>query len=368
MSAPSGPVSGEGTATPGRVMVAMSGGVDSAVAALLCQRAGHEVVGVTLKLWGGQSDRGCCSVADVDDARRVADRLGIEHHVFNFAEQFSASVVEPYIDAHRQGITPNPCIECNRHLKFDALTRRARTLGFDLVATGHHARIIRRDHHWRLARGADAAKDQSYVLYMLDQPTLAGTLFPVGTMAKSEVRRLAAEAGLRSANKPDSQDVCFIAGEPGQARRTFLADRLALRPAVVVDQAGVTVGATAGVQLVTIGQRRGLGLGGGAAPRYVLDVDHRRDTVTVGPREALLESTVHLDGFAPADAELPPSPTGRVLVQCSAHGPARPATIEGRTLIWEEPQIRVAPGQSVVFYDPAAPDEVLGGALVAPSR
>ena len=359
------------TVTPRRVMVAMSGGVDSSVAALLCQQAGHEVVGVTLKLWGGHSDRGCCSVADVEDARRVADRLGIEHHVFNFAEQFSTAVVEPYVAAHRDGITPNPCIECNRHVKFDALTRRARALGFDMVATGHHARITQRKGVWRLARGADGAKDQSYVLYMLDQAALAGTLFPVGTLAKSEVRRLAAQAGLRIAAKPDSQDVCFIAGEPGQARRAFLADRLALRPAVVVDQTGSVVGRADGVQLVTIGQRRGLGLGGGAAARYVLDIDHGRDTVTVGPREALLVPTLDLRQFAPAGfaADGDPSaavPAGPVLVQCSAHGPVRPATIEGRTLVWDQPQVRVAPGQSVVFYDPAAPDEVLGGALVAP--
>ncbi len=363
------------TVTPRRVMVAMSGGVDSSVAALLCQQAGHEVVGVTLKLWGGHSDRGCCSVADVEDARRVADRLGIEHHVFNFAEQFSASVVEPYVDAHRQGITPNPCIECNRHVKFDALTSRARALGFDAVATGHHARITQRNQRWRLARGADGAKDQSYVLYMLNQATLAATLFPVGTLTKTEVRRLAVAAGLRSAAKPDSQDVCFIAGEPGQARSAFLADRLDLAPAVVVDQTGAAVGKAEGVQLVTIGQRRGLGLGGGAAARYVLDVDHVRNTVTVGPREALLVRTLTLDNFAPAtdDGGVAggggggSAVAGRVLVQCSAHGPVRAGRLAGTTLVWDQPQIRVAPGQSVVFYDPEAPDEVLGGALVVAS-
>ncbi len=347
---------------PARVMVAMSGGVDSSVSAALCVAAGHEVVGVTLKLWGGVTDKGCCSVADVDDARRVADQLGIDHHVFNYADEFSAHVVDPYLSAHGQGTTPNPCIECNRHIKFDLLHHRAMALGFDAVATGHHARVRRNgEGQWRLARGVDVAKDQSYVLYMVTQEVLATTMFPVGELTKDEVRQRAATTGLRTAAKPDSQDVCFIAGNPARARQTFLGERIALRPARVVDQAGQQLSTVTAVELVTIGQRRGLGLAGGAAARYVVDIDHQTATVTVGDRAALRRDRLEFQAVAPSGTYL----HGPVLVQCSAHGHIQAGRIEGSTLFWDQPQPRVAPGQSVVFYDPAAPDEVLGGAVVA---
>ncbi len=219
-----------------RVLVAMSGGVDSSVAAALLLEAGHEVVGVTLKLWGGESDRGCCSVADVDDARSVARRLGIDHHVFNFGDDFEAHVVAPYVEAHAAGRTPNPCIECNRHLKFDRLLRRADALGFDAVATGHHARVV----DDRVARGADAAKDQSYVLHMLGPDQLRRIRFPVGEMTKDQVRDHAARLGLATADKPDSQDVCFITATGG--RETFLGSRIPMRPGTVVDRSGAPVG------------------------------------------------------------------------------------------------------------------------------
>ena len=345
-----------------RVLVAMSGGVDSSVAAARCLHDGHEVVGVTLKLWGGPTDRGCCSVADVDDARRVADQLGIDHHVFNYAEEFESSVVAPYLDAHAGGLTPNPCIECNRHVKFDALHRRARILGFDALATGHHARRVQRpDGSFRVARGAVRAKDQSYVLYMLGDDVLATTLFPVGDLHKDEVRRQAAALGLRTAAKADSQDVCFIAGDRATARRSFLGDRIPLRPGRVVDRDGVTVGEVPAVQLVTIGQRKGLGLAGGTAARYVVDVDHEAAVVVVGDRRDLLEESLPLHQVTPPGRVI----EGRVLAQCSAHGEVRPATFDGATLRWDEPVRRVAPGQSVVLYDPDRPDEVIGGGLVA---
>ena len=212
-----------------RVLVAMSGGVDSSVAAALLLEAGHDVVGVTLKLWGGDADKGCCSVADVDDARTVAARLGIEHHVFNFGDDFDAHVVAPYLADHAAGRTPNPCIECNRHLKFDRLLRRADALGFEAVATGHHARIVPQpDGTHRVARGADPAKDQSYVVHMLDERARARVRFPVGHLTKDQVRAAAARAGLVTADKPDSQDVCFITATGG--REAFLGDRIALRP------------------------------------------------------------------------------------------------------------------------------------------
>jgi tRNA-specific 2-thiouridylase len=350
-----------------RVLVAMSGGVDSSVAAALLAADGHHVVGVTLKLWGGPSDQGCCSVADVDDARRVADHLGIDHHTFNYTDAFDAAVVGPYVDAHAAGRTPNPCIECNRHVKFDLLHRRAVALGFDVVATGHHARVVRRgDGTWRVGRGADAAKDQSYVLYMLDQAALARTAFPVGGLTKDDVRATAARLGLRTAAKPDSQDVCFIGGTGGRAE--FLADRVPLTPGRLVDVDGNVVGAVPAVQLVTIGQRKGLGLSGGPAARYVVDIDRAAATVTVGP-PALL----HVGGQRLAEVVWASAPVvGDVMAQCSAHGPALPASFDGERLLWRDPQRRVAAGQSVVFYDPAAPDEVLGGGIasddVVPAR
>src|SRR5262249_1955210 len=188
--------------TAPRVLVAMSGGVDSSVAAALLLERGYDVTGVTLKLWGGDSDSGCCSVSDVEDARRVAAQLDIPHYVFNFTDDFAANVVDPYVAAYASGSTPNPCVECNRNIKFGKLLERARALGIDLVATGHHARVRERDGHFELVRGADRAKDQSYVLYMLTQRELSRVVFPVGDLTKAEVRAHAARLGLRTAAKP----------------------------------------------------------------------------------------------------------------------------------------------------------------------
>lgn len=336
----------------------MSGGVDSSVAAALLLEAGHRVVGVTMKLWGGDSDSGCCSVSDVDDARRVAQQLGIEHHVFNFGDDFDAHVVRPYVDAHAAGRTPNPCIECNRHLKFDRLVRRASMLGIELVATGHHARRVQvADGTWRVARSADREKDQSYVLHMLDQAQLARLRFPLGELTKARVREIASSLDLRTAAKPDSQDVCFITSDAG--RRGFLGDRLSFTPGRVVDRDGAVVGAVPAVELVTIGQRKGLGTDGGHDPRYAVDVDVRAATVTIGTRRDLDRTTVALEALEWAHRPV----AGPVRAQVRAHGDARPATFDPDTglLTWAEPQRRVAPGQSVVLYDAPTGDLVLGG-------
>jgi tRNA-uridine 2-sulfurtransferase len=347
-----------------KVLLAMSGGVDSSVAGALLLQQGHQVVGVTMKLWGGDSDSGCCSVSDVDDARRVAQQLDIDHLVFNFGDDFDARVVRPYVDAHAAGATPNPCIECNRHLKFDRLLHRADQLGFDAVATGHHARIGRTPAGgYTLERAADQAKDQSYVVHMLGQAALARTLFPVGDIDKAEVRRLAAERGLRTASKPDSQDVCFVTSDGG--RTTFLGDRIAFRPARVVDIGGADVGSVESVELVTIGQRRGIGLPGGGPKRYVVDIDVPNALVVVGSDDDLLRDAVDV-----VDVTWTDGPTaGDVRVQCSAHGTTEPATLsvlDGAMahVAWHRPQRRIAPGQSVVFYD--ADDRcVLGGGTAA---
>src|SRR3974390_1349180 len=236
-----------------RVLVAMSGGVDSSVAAALLVEKGHEVVGATLKLWGGESDSGCCSVADVEDARRVAQQLGIEHHVFNLTEEFDRHVVTPYVGAHAAGQTPNPCIECNRTMKFDRLLRRAERLGFDRLATGHHARVAgtHAGGPLSLRRGVDDAKDQSYVLSMLGQGELAPVLFPVGVMTKDEGRAPARRLGLRTAVKTARPGVCFIGRAEG--REGFLAGRLDLHPGEVFDAAGNQAGTVDAVELVTVG-------------------------------------------------------------------------------------------------------------------
>ena len=271
-----------------KVLVAMSGGVDSSVAGALLLDAGHDVVGVTMRLWGGESDTGCCSVSDVDDARRVAQQLGIDHLVFNFGDDFTRHVVGPYVSAHAHGVTPNPCIECNRHLKFDRLIERAEVLGFDAIATGHHARIAAGGDPARheLRRGADRAKDQSYVVHMLDQHHLARTLFPVGELHKSDVRAIATRLGLRTAAKPDSQDVCFITSDGG--REAFLGDRIPLRPAEVRDRSGRHLGTVPSIEMVTLGQRRGLALAGAPGRRYVVDIDHGAAVVTIGDEVDLL--------------------------------------------------------------------------------
>lgn len=335
-----------------RVLVAMSGGVDSSVAAALLLEQGHEVVGATMKLWGGATDSGCCSVADVEDARRVAQQLGIVHHVFNFTDDFEASVVSPYVEAHAGGRTPNPCVACNRHIKFDRFLRRARQLGFDAVATGHHARVVHDGTRYRLRRGADRAKDQSYVLYMLGQAELAACLFPVGERTKAEVRAVAAGLGLRTAAKPDSQEVCFVGSPSGRAG--FLAERTGLHPARVLTTDGREVGRVPAVELVTVGQRRGLGVALDGRRHYALHVDVAGRTVVVGDADALRCPSLEVDDLRWVGEPV----TGPVLVQVSAHGEVRPGVLDGTTVRWSRPERRVAPGQAVVFY---RGDEVLGG-------
>ena len=316
-----------------RVLVAMSGGVDSSVAAaLLVEAHGPGGGGRDPQAVGRRPDSGCCSVADVDDARRVADQLGIVHHVFNFSAEFEAHVVDPYVTGHVEGRTPNPCIECNRHLKFDRLLARAADLGFDAVATGHHARVGQDpDGTWRLLRGADAAKDQSYVLSMLGQDELARTVFPVGDLTKDEVRATAARLGLRTAAKPDSQDVCFIRSDAGRAG--FLGDRVPLHAGRLVDHdTGADLGEVAAVELVTVGQRRGMGHGTDGRRRFVTAVDVPARRVTIGPPEASYASEVALHTVAWVDGRPPPCPprSGRALdalAQCSAHGTPVPCTV-----------------------------------------
>jgi tRNA-specific 2-thiouridylase len=343
----------------------MSGGVDSAVAAALLRDNGHEVEGVTLKLWGGSSDSGCCSVADVEDARAVARRLGIDHHVFNYDEAFEAAVVRPYVEAHFAGRTPNPCVECNREVKFGLLLDRAKRLGFDAIATGHHARVVREPGTAtaRLMRGVDLQKDQSYVVSMLTQEELGMLLFPVGDLMKSEVRALASGYRLNVAEKPDSQDVCFVQSKTKKGARAELLAEFGgpLHPALLVDvHDGTTVGELPARELVTIGQRRGVGGAPGGDRRYVVGIDAVASRVYVGSAEDLLVDDVRL---VQRTWTVTPAEYGReVQVQCSAHGRPLRAVVTGAGARFLERGRRVAQGQTVALYDG---DEVLGSGIAA---
>jgi tRNA-specific 2-thiouridylase len=333
------------------VMVMMSGGVDSSVAAALLLEQGYDVTGVTLKLWGGESDSGCCSVGDVEDARRVAAQLGIPHYVFNLSDDFDSHVVAPYVDAYAAGTTPNPCVECNRTMKWGRAFERAGKLGFDFVATGHHARIALTPDGAALQRGADAAKDQSYVLYMLGPAELDRSLLPIGELTKRDVRDRAAALGLRTASKPESMDVCFITRG---GRQEFLGTRIPRRPGRLVATDGSTLGEHDGIDAFTIGQRRGVDVAVGER-RYVVDISAADAVVTVGPREALLRDHVRV-----RDLRLTRALPASFLVQTRAHGAVVPARLDGSDVVFASPQPRVAPGQVVACYDG---DLCCGGAI-----
>lgn len=340
-----------------KVLVAMSGGVDSSVAAALLVDQGYEVVGATMKLWGGASDSGCCSVSDVEDARRVASQIGIDHHVFNFAEEFHDKVVDFYVNSHAQGSTPNPCIECNRHIKFDTFIERAKTLGFDYVATGHHARIAREGGRSHLLRGRDLAKDQSYVLSMLSGEQLDYVLLPVGEITKDEVRELATERSLRTASKPDSQEVCFITSDKG--RNGFLSSKIDLHRGDLYEKSsGRKVGSVDAIELVTVGQRKGLGTLGDGAARYAVEVDLPARMVFLGRQSDLLVETVPFT--SPTFTHDSIAEGGVIEVQTSAHGRASEAVFFENAVKFTEPRRKVAPGQTLAFYKD---DVVLGSAI-----
>ncbi|MCV2488814.1 tRNA 2-thiouridine(34) synthase MnmA [Geodermatophilus sp. YIM 151500] len=348
-----------------RVLAAMSGGVDSAVAAALAVDAGHDVTGVHLALSPDRQTlrsgaRGCCSVEDAHDARRVADELGIPFYVWDLADRFTEDVVDDFVAEYAAGRTPNPCLRCNERIKFAAVLDRARALGFDAVVTGHHARLA----DGVLRRSVDLAKDQSYVLGVLTADQLAGAVFPLGGMTKERVREIAAERGFAVAAKPDSHDICFI---PDGDTRGFLTRRLGERPGPVVDAAtGTTVGQHAGTYGFTVGQRRGLGVAvGDARPRYVLGIEPVSRTVTIGTAEQAGVTGVRT-GPPTWTAQAPRLPL-TAGVQLRAHGASVPCAVHpddggGLRLVLAEQQRGVAPGQSAVLYhpDPVEGDRVLG--------
>ena len=359
-----------------RVLAAMSGGVDSAVAAARAVDAGHDVTGVHLALSRTPAalrsgSRGCCSREDAGDAQRAADVLGIPFYVWDVSERFQSDVVDDFVAEYAAGRTPNPCVRCNERIKFAAVLDRALALGFDAVVTGHYARRVDGPAGPELHRAADAAKDQSYVLAVLRPDQLAHALFPLGDAEKADVRAEAAGRGLGVAAKPDSHDICFVADGD---TRGFLHRSLGDRPGRLVDESGATVGAHDGTYGFTIGQRRGLRLGVPAAdgrPRYVLDIEPVTGTVTVGPHESLATSVVHAVG--PVWCTSAPGRSFDARVQLRAHGEQVPAAVEvaGQrvTALLARPAYGVAGGQTLVVYDGT---RVVGSATVTtpavPSR
>ncbi len=346
-----------------KVLVAMSGGVDSSVAAALVKESGWEVIGVTMKMWkgpGGEAPTaGCCTVADAEDARRVAAHLDIPYYVWDYTDEFMSGVVDVFIGDYLSGRTPNPCVECNRTVKFSRLLAHADALDCDAVVTGHYARITAEDGRRRLWRGVDPGKDQSYVLSMLGQDQLARLRFPVGELVKEETRRIAAELGIRTASKPDSQDICFV----GRGDyRDFLAEQgVDSAPGPVLDRDGTVLGFHSGVSSFTIGQRRGLGVAVGAR-RYVIGIDPDTAAVTVGSAEDLEIEEAAVGGMSWVSGPV----TGFLSAQYRAHGRAVMSEVSeakggGVRVRFSEPQRALACGQTLALY---RGNEVVGGGII----
>lgn len=334
-----------------RVAVGLSGGVDSTVAAKLLLQEGHEVTGVYMRLWGGARQGSSCSTADAKAAREAADHLGIKLQEVDHTKAFETNVIMPFVEAAKEGRTLNPCLSCNKTFKVEMFLDWARTNDYDKIATGHHAQVKDVAGRLHLGRSVDKSKDQSYVLSMLTPSQLQRIMLPLGKMTKETVRRLAAKEGAPSSDTPDSMDLCFSGPE-------ILTQHGVSTTAKIVDEDGTEVGSIEQAESVTIGQRKGLGLGGGGERRYVVSLDLKpyQPRVVVGTLEDLLTESTKLEGLTWTYEE-----TAHDLdVQTSAHGHTGRGTMQGDTLHWDTPQRRVAPGQTVVLYQD---DHVVGSAL-----
>jgi len=348
------------------VVVAMSGGVDSSAGAAILKKEGYEVIGVTMRLWtegnGGSPapHRRCCSLEEVEDARRVCQVLDIPFYVLNFEPQFRTYVVDYFCQEYLRGRTPNPCLACNRWIKFDFLFNRALTLGADYLATGHYARIKQHNESYILLKGIDSAKDQSYVLYNLGQKELKHLLFPLGMYTKSEARRIAQETGLPVWDKTESQEICFVTD--GDYHH-FLSERSLTQPGDIVDTEGKVLGRHSGIGFYTVGQRRGLGLVA-HKPLYVLSIEPDSNRVVVGGNEQLLRNELIASEVSYVSGEPPQEPMD-VTAKIRYKSPEEKAKLypQGRQarLIFEEAQRAITPGQAVVFY---SGDVVLGGGII----
>ena len=351
-----------------KVLIAMSGGVDSSVAAFLMKDQGCECIGATMKLFqnediGVKATKTCCSLEDVEDARSVAFRLGIPYYVFNFSDDFKGQVIDRFISAYEHGATPNPCIDCNRYLKFERLYERARVLGCDAIVTGHYARIEQENGRWLLKKALDESKDQSYVLYSLTQEQLAHTRLPLGAMHKSETRRIAEEQGFYNADKPDSQDICFV---PDGDYARFIARYTGhdCPAGDFVDEGGHVLGQHRGIVHYTVGQRKGLGIAADA-PLYVKRIDVAENRVVLSGNDALFSRELTANDFNWIAYDVPPCEL-RATARVRYHQREQAATVtvlsDGRVhLVFDEPQRAITPGQAVVLYDG---DTVLGGGTI----
>ncbi|MQG15210.1 MAG: tRNA 2-thiouridine(34) synthase MnmA [SAR202 cluster bacterium] len=350
----------------------MSGGVDSSVAAVLLKQAGYDVVGVTMRLWSIKNDsvstskKPCCSVEDIDDARRVCQKLNIPHYVQNFEKEFQEHVVDYFCREYDNGRTPHPCLACNDRIKFDFLLRRAMFLDADYIATGHYARIVRDTNSAQLCKAVDATKDQSYVLFTLSQAEIDKLLLPVGEYSKTEIREIANNAGLAIADKPDSQEICFI---PDNNYRKFISTRIEPKPGKFVDKDGNVIGDHPGVQFFTIGQRRKLGLQGNSpTPYYVTNIDSNSYQVTLGSENDLYRTRLWASrvNFVSGTSPKKPIEVAAKIRYKAGEAPAL-LTPHGNWVDIEftQPQRAITPGQAVVFYKNEA---VIGGGYIETSR